>query len=130
MRRFLVGLTLVATLSVLPTASPAATGDPVPVDRDCLRYVRGIDLQTTTIPQLQAAVQAGRLTSADLVEAYLARIQAYSHYDAIRALNPHAIQQAAIADARRRAGQSRSVLDGIPVLLKDNVGTDDMPTTA
>jgi amidase len=130
MRSLLVVLTLTAALSLLPTASPAAPGDPIPTDRDCLRYVRGIDLQTTTIPALQSDMQGGRLTSVELVEAYLARIQAYSQFDAIRALNPHALAQAAAADQERSAGHSHGLLQGIPVLLKDNVGTDDMPTTA
>ena len=131
MRRPLIALTLLITATAaLPTASPAASGDPLPTDRDCLRYVRGLDLQRVTIPQLQAAMRRGRLTSVDLVSAYLARIQAYSQFDAIRALNPHALEQAAAADRQRRADQYTGPLQGIPVLLKDNVGTDDLPTTA
>ena len=130
MRSFLIALSLTAGLALLPTASSAAPGDPVSVDRDCLRYVRGIDLQTTTIPQMQAAMHAGRLSSVDLVRAYLARMQAYSKYNAIRALNPNALAQAAAADRQRAAGDYTGPLQGIPVLLKDNVGTDDMPTTA
>ena len=113
-----------------PAAALAAAGEPVAQDRDCLRFVRGIDLQTVTIPQLQAAMNARKLTSVQLTKAYLARIRAYEKYDAIRALNPHALDVAAARDAERRAGRSRGPLQGIPVLLKDNVGTDDMPTTA
>src|SRR4051794_40123836 len=129
MRRLLPVL-VTAVCLLAPTASLAAAGEPVPTDRDCLRYVRGIDLQTVTIPQLEAAMNARKLTSVQLVEAYLARIKAYDSYNAVRALNPHARELAAVRDAERRAGRSRGPLQGIPVLLKDNVGTDDMPTTA
>src|SRR3954447_3799670 len=122
---------LVAFLCLLaPTAALAAAGEPVATDRDCLRFVRGIDLQTVTIPQLQTAMNAKKLTSVELVEAYLARIKAYDKFNAIRTLNPHAVELAAVRDAERRSGHSRGPLQGIPVLLKDNVGTDDMPTTA
>src|SRR3954463_8852866 len=98
MRRLLPILATALCL-LAPSASLAAPGEPVPVDRDCLRYVRGIDLQTVTIPQLQAAMDAGKLTSVQLVDAYLARIKAYDKYNAIRALNPHARQVAAARDA-------------------------------
>src|SRR3954454_6555418 len=122
---------LVAFLCLLaPTAALAAAGEPVATDRDCLRFVRGIDLQTVTIPQLQTAMNAKKLTSVELVEAYLARIKAYDKFNAIRTLNPHAVELAAVRDDERRSGHSRGPLQGIPVLLKDNVGTDDMPTTA
>src|SRR4051812_12289179 len=129
MRRLLPILATALCL-LAPSASLAAAGEPVPTDRDCLRYVRGIDLQTVTIPQLEAAMNAKKLTSVQLVDAYLARIKAYDKYDAIRALNPHAVELAAVRDAERRDGRSRGPLQGIPVLLKDNAGTDDMPTTA
>jgi amidase len=129
MRRLLLALTAVLCL-LAPAASLAAAGEPGATDRDCLRFVRGIDLQTVTIPQLQSAMATKKLTSVELVDAYLARIKAYGSYNAIRALNPHARELAAVRDAERRAGRSRGPLQGIPVLLKDNVGTDDLPTTA
>src|SRR3954471_4539570 len=129
MRRLLPILATAVCL-LAPSAALAAAGEPVATDRDCLRYVRGIDLQTVTIPQLQTAMNARKLTSVQLVEAYLARIKAYDKFNAIRALNPHAVELAAVRDDERRSGHSRGPLQGIPVLLKDNVGTDDMPTTA
>src|SRR3954447_16500736 len=129
MRRLLLGLAAMAALTALPSAALAAPGEPVPTDRDCLRFTHGIDLQTVTIPQLQQAMNAGTITSAQLVDAYLARIKAYDKFNAIRALNPHAREIAARLDRERRSGRRGSML-GIPVLLKDNVGTTDMPTTA
>src|SRR5258705_12347319 len=73
-RRLLCALSAAAILLLCSTPALGAAGEPVPVDRDCLRYVHGIDLQTVTIPQLQAAMNAHRITSVQLVEAYEARI--------------------------------------------------------
>jgi len=116
-------------LAVVPVGAAQAPSDP-----DCLRFVRGIDLQTATIPDLEAAMASGRLTSVDLVDAYEARIAAYDtagpKLDAIRQLDPTARTQAERLDAERRAGHVRGPLHGIPVLLKDNIGTADLPTTA
>jgi amidase len=110
------------------------SGSPIPNDRDCLRLLRGIDLQQSTGADLQAALAARKLTSVDLVDAYLARIAAFdasgSKLNAIREINPTARAQAAQLDAERRAGRVRGPLHGLPVLLKDNVGTIDQPTTA
>src|SRR6476620_1500389 len=106
MRRLLPVLATALCL-LAPSAALAAAGEPVAADRDCLRFVRGIDLQTVTIPQLQKAMNARKLTSVELVDAYLARIKAYDKYNAIRALNPHARELAAVRDAERRAGRSR-----------------------
>src|SRR3954468_14106128 len=119
MRRLLPILATALCLPA-PSASLGAAGEPVPADRDCLRYVRGIDLQTVTIPQLQSAMNTHRLTSVQLVEAYEARIKAYDKFNAIRALNPHALGVAAARDSRRGRGVRKPLL-GIPVLLKDNV---------
>jgi amidase len=75
-------------------------------------------------------MNAGTLTAVDLVQAYERRIAAFDgKLDAIRTLAPDALEQAAQADAARAAGDTRPLL-GIPVLLKDNVSTKDMPTTA
>src|SRR3954468_2352993 len=123
LRRLLASLLLVLVLAAIPTAAPAAT--------DCVRTVAGLDLQTVTIPQLQDALSSGRITSTDLVDAYVARIAAYDGArNAIRVLADSARGQAAALDAERRAGHVRGPLHGIPMLLKDNYNTTDMPTTA
>jgi amidase len=125
--RVLAVLYAVCLLAALPARAqtPAVT--------DCLRNVDGIDLQTATIPEMQAAMNAGTLTSVDLVDAYLKRIDFFDFnnlaVNSIRTLAPDAVQQAQQADAARAAGDKRPLL-GIPVLLKDNVATKDMPTTA
>ncbi|HEX2239753.1 MAG TPA: amidase family protein, partial [Actinomycetota bacterium] len=128
--RFSVASLIAAiALALLPTpeknlASAAAAGD-------CLARVGGVDLQAATIPNLQRALDAGRLTSVQLVNAYLARIRAYDgKLNSIRTLNPDALALARVLDRERAKGQLRGPLHGIPILLKDNVNTTDMPTTA
>ena len=97
----------------------------------CSDSVGGLDLWTATIPQIEEALNAGKITSVQLVKAYMARIQAYDGMlDSIRTLNPDALKLAKQRDAELRAGKSRGPLQGIPILLKDNVNTTDMPTTA
>ena len=131
MRRFAPLLTALALLALpaVPGGASAAT-DPV----DCLRDLAGLDLQQVTIPQLQQALEEGRLTSRQLVERYLARIAAFDfagpQLNGIRELNPDALALADQLDAERAAGQVRGPMHGIPVLLKDNIGTVDVPTTA
>jgi amidase len=126
-RRLLVAA-LLLTLPGLPSGAVAKK------PADCLGTVHGLDLQRVTVLDLQNAMAAHRLTSADLVTAYLNRIKTYDHgpgeLNSIRALNPHALAQAKELDNERRHGHVRGPLHGIPVLLKDNVGTADMPTTA
>jgi hypothetical protein len=87
-----------------------------------------------SIPELQSAMEAGELTSVELVDFYLARIAAYDdagpELNAFITVNPAAREQAAALDAERAASGSRGPLHGIPVVVKDNIGTADMPTTA
>ncbi|MFJ9850452.1 amidase [Streptomyces sp. NPDC101150] len=90
-----------------------------------------IDLDTVTIPQLQARMSDGSLTSSALTAAYLWRIKTIDpKINAVLRTDPTALRQAAASDARHRHGATRGPLDGIPVLLKDNVNTRDLPTTA
>ncbi|MBI4519240.1 MAG: amidase, partial [Gemmatimonadetes bacterium] len=87
-----------------------------------------------TIPQLQAALESGRVTSVDLVEAYLTRIEAYDRggplLNSIIRINPNARAEARALDEERQASGPRGPLHGIPIILKDNYDTADMPTTA
>lgn len=85
-----------------------------------------------TIPELQALMASGQLSSRELTKAYLARIkQLNPTLGAVIETNPQAIGIAARLDAERRSGRTRGPLHGIPVLVKDNIATDDtMQTTA
>ena len=93
-----------------------------------------LDLVEATVPDLLKAIQTGLVTSEQLVEMYLARIAAYDDagpgLNAFLTVNPNAVAEARALDAARHPGIARSPLYGIPVLLKDNVDTADMPTTA
>ena len=92
------------------------------------------DVVEATIPQLQAALAAGTVTSRELVTRYLERIAAYDQQGptltAISFINPNALADAEALDQERRERGPRGPLHGIPVLVKDNYGTSDMPTTA
>lgn len=92
--------------------------------------VLGIDVDSTTIPQLQALMNRGRLSSTQLVSFYERRIAALNpKLHAVITVSPAALAQAALADRTRRNGDRRPLL-GIPILVKDNIDTTGMPTTA
>ncbi|MEO6434143.1 MAG: amidase family protein, partial [Tepidisphaeraceae bacterium] len=105
--------------------SSAQTRRPFPPD---------FDVMERTIPELQAAMESRHVTSRQLVELYLARIAAYDNIGpalhAIVAINPEALTIADALDAERRARGARGPLHGIPVLVKDNYETMEMPTSA
>jgi amidase len=83
-----------------------------------------------TIPEMQAAMKEGRITSRELVLAHLARIALYEdRLNAVVAINPRALEEAEERDRERAEGRVRGPLHGIPVALKDNIHTTDMPTT-
>jgi amidase len=91
-------------------------------------------LDEATISDVHAAYKSGALTSVELVQAYLDRIQACDQagpkLNVVIFLNPRALEEAAALDKYfRRTGKFVGPLHGIPVLLKDNVNTKDMPTT-
>src|SRR5215831_6804096 len=85
-----------------------------------------------SIMQLQAAMVAGQLSAKDLVQGYLNRMQQLNPMlHAVIETNPNAVAIASGLDNERKAGQVRGPLHGIPLLVKDNIGTlDNMQTTA
>ncbi|MGW2207443.1 amidase family protein [Streptomyces sp. NPDC001774] len=91
----------------------------------------GVDLDTVTIPQLQARMAKGALTSVALTGAYLRRIATVDRkVNAVLRVDPTALRQAAASDVRHRRGRTLGPLDGIPVLIKDNVNTRGLASTA
>jgi len=94
----------------------------------------GFDVTEKSIEELQRAMQAGDITSRRLVDLYLARIEAYDKQgpalNAIVAVNPRAREAADALDAERAGRGARGPLHGIPVLVKDNYETIEMPTSA
>jgi amidase len=125
-RRSLVLATLLALLvGVIGSAGPVQAAAPPTNTR-----VAGIDVDATTIPQLQTLMNRHRLTSVQLVQFYLHRItKLNAKLHAVITVSPRALVDARAADKARRGGDHRPLL-GIPVLVKDNVNTTGMPTTA
>jgi amidase len=118
MRRTLVFLAMLAFVA-----------GPLPASAD--EAVLGIDLDAATIPDLQRQMDHGRLTSVRLTATYLRRIEVVDRkVNSVVAVNRNALAEAAASDVRRRIGKTLGPLDGIPVLLKDNVDTRNQPTTA
>jgi len=106
--------------------APAPRPQPAPV-------MEFFEVHEQSITELQAAQTAGRVTSRGLVDSYLARIQAYDQagprLNAIVVLNPRAREEAETLDRERAEKGARGPLHGIPVLIKDNYDTADMPTS-
>src|SRR5713226_5235981 len=94
----------------------------------------GFEVYEATIPQIQDALASGEVTSAELVERYTARINAYDqdppHINAIRDLNPMAGSLARSLDQAREQGRGGGPMFGIPIIIKDNINTYNQPTTA
>ena len=87
-----------------------------------------------TIAKIHAAMQRGEITCRQLVETCLNRIEAYDQYgpklNAVLRVNPRALQLATERDETLRRQGMIGPLHGIPILLKDNIETADMKTTA
>ena len=93
------------------------------------------ELAEVSVEELRAGLRSGRWTVRTLAEAYLERIDAIDRagpaLNSVIEINPDALQEADRLDAEMRGGKARGPLHGIPVMLKDNIATDDaMQTTA
>lgn len=112
-------LTLLVTLVGAPAqAAPATAG------------TAGMNLDAATVVDLQKAFNGRKLTSAGLTSYYLDRINALNpKLHAVIETNPDALADARDSDRRRQRHGARSLLDGVPVLLKDNVDTRDRQHT-
>ncbi len=91
--------------------------------------------EETTIAQLQSAMSAGQVTARQLVERYLERIERIDRsgpsINSVIEINPDCLDIAGALDQERQAHGPRGPLHGIPILIKDNIATDDrMQTTA
>ena len=119
---------LLAAFSPLLAQQRAVRPQPPPAP-----VVEFFEVHEQSILDLQAAQAGGRVTSRGLVESYLARIQAYDQagprLNAIVLLNPRAREDADAMDRERADKKVRGPLHGIPVLIKDNYDTADMPTS-
>ena len=100
----------------------------------CTTYVSaasGYDTVCRSAAEESADLAAHRVTSQTLVDDYRARIAALNgEIHAVIGLNPQALAGARASDARRAAGNARGPLDGLPILVKDNIDIAGLPTTA
>ena len=123
MSRLRRSLLLTTLLALLLAAAGAAAKPPD-------TKVAGIDVDATTIPELQELMDANRLKSVQLTQFYLHRIKKLNPtLNAVITVSPTAVAEARAADKARRDGDNRPLL-GIPIIVKDNVNTTGMPTTA
>ncbi len=108
----------------------AVVGCEIEIERDGTTGKAPYDVIEATIPELQAAMNEGRLTSRELVQQYLARIAVYENLlNATITVNRDALAEAGRLDRERAESGPRGPLHGIPIALKDNIHTMDMPTT-
>ena len=118
------GTVILASFGIL-AAALAADGQ-----RRAPAPAKSFHIVEATIPEMRAAMAAGRLTSRALVSQYLVRLGMYEdRLHAAIVVNPRALEEADQLDRERAAGTLRGPLHGIPVALKDNIHTTDMPTT-
>jgi amidase len=123
MKRFVLVLMASLAISSHSVSAQQPFGEP-----------RQLQLVEATVPELQMALRSRLITSEQLVQMYLNRIAAYDHagplLNSFIHLNANALDEARARDMDRQRGLAHGPLFGIPVLLKDNVDTADMPTTA
>jgi amidase len=126
LRRSLVFTTLLAlVLGVCGAAAPTSLAANPPNTK-----AAGIDVDATTIPQLEELMDSHRLNSVVLTDFYLRRIrQLNDELHAVITVSPTAHADALAADRARRNGDHRPLL-GLPIIVKDNIDTTGMPTTA
>jgi amidase len=121
---------VLTTLAALVLAVAGAAAPTAPAANPTHTSVAGIDVDTTTIPELQALMNSRRMNSVELTNFYLRRInQLNPTLNAVITVSPTARADAREADRARRNGDDRPLL-GIPIIVKDNVNTTGMPTTA
>ncbi len=130
---FLIALAACASQPEAPIATVSAAEKP-PATAPAASY-EATGWIAKTLPELADALGSADVTSVELTQAYLARIAAIDdagpRLQSVLFVNPDALRQATASDARRARGEALGPLDGLPILLKDNIeARDPMPTTA
>jgi amidase len=132
---FLTGAAVAAAPLAAQRAEAASTAKAVPPSAQAAPVVQSFDLDEITLAGLEDGMKSGKLTARSLTEKYLVRIEEIDKrgpgVNAVIEVNPDALAIADALDRERRAKGPRGPLDGIPVLIKDNIATHDrMQTTA
>ena len=121
---------LLVLLLTTATINLCGQSRPKPRAREIPGKQRSFNVVEATIPEMQAAMKQGRVTSRELVVEYLIRIALYNRrLNGVITVNPHVLQDAEARDRERAQGKVRGPLHGIPIALKDNIQTADLPTT-
>ena len=135
-------LTYLMAITVVLTACSADPTAVQPVSSSAGNYADIVDAKfiakgwsAKSLPELSTALDNGEQTSAALTQIYIDRIEDIDrngpHLQSVLSLNPDAMMQAKASDERRKNGEALGPLDGIPILLKDNIETlDPVATTA
>ena len=122
MRRLFITPLVAIGAAVLTLAAQGRPAAPAPA--------QPFSVVEATIPAMRTAMEQGRVTSREIVLQYLARIAMYEDkLHAAITVNRHALEEADERDRERAQGRLRGPLHGIPVALKDNIHTTNMPTT-
>jgi amidase len=136
MKRLLLSSTVAASIAALMTLTTLTAQTKKPAARAAARTTpspskgKPFTVVEATIPEMQTALKAGRVTSREIVRQYLQRIGMYEEMlHAAITVNPKALELADERDRERAAGKIRGPLHGIPIALKDNVHTTFMRTT-
>ncbi|MER7129815.1 amidase [Streptosporangium saharense] len=132
LRRTAVAVALASVCLATPLTAHADEAPPTTATNSGQDLDLDLDLDKATVLDLQRAMDGKRMTSEQLTQAYLRRIHRLNpRLGAVVTVNPDAIALARRSDTARRSGKARGPLEGIPVLLKDNMDTADrQPTTA
>ena len=130
--RVVCGIAVAGAIALVGQVTPMAQRG-APAAAPASSPARSVEVVERTILDLQAEMTAGRTTARDIAAAHLARITAYDKQgptiNALIALNPRALEDADALDRERRERGPRGPLHGIPLVIKDNYETADMPTT-
>lgn len=125
--------TVPVTTTIAPTTTTTSTTTTttLPPTTTTTLPPEPLDPFGATIPELQRAMEEGRITAEELVEWYLDRVIVLDpDLTVFVSINPNAVDEAIALDVERGGFGSRGPLHGIPIVLKDNIATADLPTTA